>query len=310
MNDSVLTVLCTTYNQKDYIKNALDGILSQETTFPFDVVVHDDASTDGTSDIVRDYAKIDNRIHAIIEDKNLYSQNKSYYYDDFLPSLRSKYLARCEGDDYWCDTRKLQMQIEHLEEHDDCVACVHNSLVVDLNRHTRCKLSNHKGDRDLPISCLVGNAVPFQTSSIVLRASLYSSYPAFLRSVPGIGDYPLRVYLALCGRVHYFDRVMSVYRRGVSGSWTQLRTIDANDRIEDYTNIINMLQMADNYSDYLYHDIIYNAIKEQEYNILDSQAKYTELLTQPYRNIFLYKRSLKHKIRILLSVISQLRHYS
>lgn len=303
METPLVTVLCSTYNHAPYIKEALDGFLSQETDFPFEILVHDDASTDGTSEIVLEYAEKYPCIRAIVEPKNLYSQGISYFWEQFVPSLQSKYLARCEGDDYWTDDSKLQKQIEYLEEHEDCVACVHDSIVYDVRRKTRRRLSFLNCDQDISFSDLISSASPYQTSSLVNRTSIYEDYPSFMRSVPGIGDYPLRVYLATCGKVHYFDCAMSVYRRGVPGSWTVRRGNDANRRVEDCMNIIHMLKMADEYSCCRYRSEFKDAILEQEYAILDAQGDWGSLFKPPYRDILLHKRSRKHQLRVIYSFL-------
>lgn len=303
MSEPLITVYCSTYNHAPYIKDALDGFVAQITDFPYVVIVHDDASTDGTTDIVLDYAARYPQIHPVIEKENQYSQGKSYFYDLFLPKLSSKYLARCEGDDYWTSPYKLQMQVSYLEQHESCVACVHDTLVFDLQRKTKAPLSMLSGEQDIAPSNLIGLSVPFHTSSVVCRSSVYSSYPPFLRSVPGVGDYPLRVYLATCGSVHYFDQVMSVYRRGVPGSWTVRRTRSSEKLIEDCGNIIRMLEMANEYSDRKYEREFLEAILEQKYAILDARGQHRDLLSPEYRNIFLHKRSRKHQFRILISAL-------
>lgn len=303
MESPLVTILCSTYNHAPYIKDTLDGILGQETDFSFEIVVHDDASTDGTSEIVLEYAERYSCVRAVVEAENLYSQGINYFWEKLAPSLQSKYLARCEGDDYWIDKNKLQKQIEYLEGHEDCVACVHDSIVYDMRRKTRGRLSFLKGNQDISFSDLVSFASPYHTSSLVNRTSLYRDYPSFVRSVPGIGDYPFRVYLATCGKVHYFDRAMSVYRRGVPGSWTVRRGSNANRRVEDCMNIIRMLKMADEYSYHCHRPEFNSAILEQEYTILDAQEKWDNLFKPPYRDIFLYKRSRKHQLRIICSYL-------
>lgn len=299
----LVSIYCATYNHADFIKDALDGFVSQETSFPYEVIVHDDASTDGTSDIVLDYASRYPQIHPIIELENQYSKHRSFFYEDILPLMKGKYIARCEGDDFWTDAGKLQMQVSYLEQHESCIAATHDSFVLDSVRRNRSRLSFLKTEQDISVSDMVGFRSPFHTSSIVYRASIYNSYPSFIRSVPGIGDYPLRVYLATCGAVHYFDRKMSVYRRGVAGSWTVRRGIDKGARIEDCNNLAKMLRSANEYSDFVFEKEINEAILELEYCKLDAMGEYRQLLKSPYRNILLHKRSAKHVFRIMMAAL-------
>lgn len=127
----ILTVLCTTYNHKDYIRQCLDGIVMQRTNFHFEAVVHDDASTDGTSDIVREYAeKYPNIITPIIQPENLFSKRDGSLRKALMAACRGKYIANLEGDDYWTDPLKLQKQVDYLENHPNC-----GLVRTDFNRY-------------------------------------------------------------------------------------------------------------------------------------------------------------------------------
>ncbi|MGY6555680.1 MAG: glycosyltransferase [Wenzhouxiangella sp.] len=127
----LLTVVCTTFNHERFVKDAIHGFLSQKTTFPWQVVIHDDASEDQTPEILRYYqAKYPTLLKVIFQEKNLYSRGIDRA--PFLrPFLDVKYLALCEGDDYWLDADKLQRQVSYMEEHPKCVLTYHSFLNVD-----------------------------------------------------------------------------------------------------------------------------------------------------------------------------------
>ena len=128
--DCLVSVLCTAYNHEEYIRDALESIVSQQTDFPFELLVNDDASTDGTAAIIREYAeKYPDIVRPFYQEKNLYSQDIDIYYAVFFPNARGKYVAFCEGDDYWTDPTKLQRQVDFLEVHPEYSACVHNTLL-------------------------------------------------------------------------------------------------------------------------------------------------------------------------------------
>ena len=111
----LLSIICTTFNHAKFVKQTLAGFLLQQTNFPIEIIIHDDASTDGTQDIIKDYAKKDSRIKLILQTENQYSQNiKPLGYFCF-PMAAGKYIALCEGDDYWVDPLKLQKQVDFLE---------------------------------------------------------------------------------------------------------------------------------------------------------------------------------------------------
>lgn len=121
----VVSISCITYNQKDYIQDALDSFLDQETDFPFEILVHDDCSTDGTTEIIREYEK---RYPDIV--KPMYEEINQYLnfgtggtLEWNLPRARGKYLAMCEGDDFWVDNRKLQKQVDFLEKNPEYGMC-------------------------------------------------------------------------------------------------------------------------------------------------------------------------------------------
>lgn len=116
------SVCCITYNHENYIREALDSILLQETDFPFEIVVHDDASTDGTAEIVLEYAKKYPRlIRTIMQSENQFSKGGLISLRFVFPEARGKYIAICEGDDYWRDKTKLQQQVTFLEDNPEYV---------------------------------------------------------------------------------------------------------------------------------------------------------------------------------------------
>lgn len=117
-----VSIWCTAYNHQKYIRQCLDGFVNQKTNFEFEAIVHDDASTDSTASIIREYEqKYPNIIKPIYQTVNQYSQKHINMINTFfLPKAKGKYIAMCEGDDYWIDPLKLQKQIDFLEEHEEC----------------------------------------------------------------------------------------------------------------------------------------------------------------------------------------------
>lgn len=120
----LVSVRCITYNHEPYIAQALDGFLMQKTNFPFEVIVHDDASTDKTAEIIREYEKkFPKIIKPIYESENQYSKHDGSLERIVNSALRGKYVAMCEGDDYWIDENKLQMQVDFLEGNPEYGMC-------------------------------------------------------------------------------------------------------------------------------------------------------------------------------------------
>jgi len=143
MSKPLLTIVCTTYNHEKFITQTIEGFLLQKTNFPIEIIIHDDCSTDGTQNIIRSYAdKFPELIKPIYQSKNQYSQGIKA--STFIqPYCRGKYIAICEGDDYWVDPKKLQIQVDFLEANPDFVISSHDAFIVDES-------GNHIKDSKLP----------------------------------------------------------------------------------------------------------------------------------------------------------------
>lgn len=127
----LLSIICLAYNHADFIKETLEGFIRQETTFPFEVVVHDDASTDSTATIIREYAaRYPSLIKPIYQLENQYRLGVPFSTRLFAQA-RGRYIAYCEGDDYWTDPRKLQVQVDFLEKNRDYVMTYHDAFMFN-----------------------------------------------------------------------------------------------------------------------------------------------------------------------------------
>ena len=123
----LVTVVCTVFNHGKYLKSCLDGFVMQKTDFPFIVLVHDDCSTDDSVRIIKEYAdKYPNIIIPIIETENQYSKHDGSLMRAIDVHIKSKYVAYCEGDDFWTSPQKLQVQVDYMERHPDCALCFHD----------------------------------------------------------------------------------------------------------------------------------------------------------------------------------------
>ena len=132
ISNPLVTIKCITYNHEQYISDALDGFLMQETTFPFEVIVHDDASTDNTAKIIKEYEKkYPNIIKPIYETENQYSKHDESITRIINSKIKGKYIAFCEGDDYWTNSKKLQIQYDFLENNSDYIGVGHMTNSVD-----------------------------------------------------------------------------------------------------------------------------------------------------------------------------------
>ena len=221
-----VSVLCATYNHEEYLRQTLDSFVNQKTDFPLEVLVNDDASTDSTGDIIREYAaKYPEIIRPFYQKENLYSRRINLYDVVFFPACRGEYIAVCEGDDYWNDPEKLQLQVNWLDTHPEYSACVHNSIGRFADQPDKV-LFAQDGDRDIPFEQVVqGMSHAYHTSSILARREFILNPPDYRDVAYHQGyftDYAVGVRLGLAGKVRFLDRCMSVYRIGSNPSaWSR-----------------------------------------------------------------------------------------
>lgn len=250
MNSPLVSVICTAYNHEKYIRKAIESVLAQKTEFSYEFLIHDDASTDHTAEIIREYAeKYPDIIVPIYEKENMYSQNRLN--DCIYPYVRGVYIAYCEGDDYWTDNNKIQIQAEYLNTHPGCTACCHAFYTIN-EEDTRIldKGRAMQGDGALPVEFFIEwrtKDVP-QISTSMIRKKYRTDVPELFKWIGTIADVPIYIWCALNGEIHYMDRVMSVWRKGRTASWTAriknpalginqcTARLDFNAKLEEYTN--------------------------------------------------------------------------
>ena len=218
-----VSIYCLAYNHERFIRNTLESIINQKTNFAYKVIVHDDASTDGTADIIREYAgKYPDIIFPVYQKENQYSQHIDIFANYIVPLLEGKYLAVCECDDMWIDSDKLQIQYDYMSSNPDCSMCVHETKIIDVEGNDLGRnFNNSEISRDYETDEIIdtGGGGLFHTSSFFERTEYRLAVPDVF-SVKGVGDYPLSIWFSLCGRIHYINRCMSAYRFNVPGSWT------------------------------------------------------------------------------------------
>lgn len=212
-----VSILCLTYNQEKYVSQALDSFLMQETDFDFEVLINDDASTDGTVKILKEYAKLyPDIIKPIFHKENLYSQGFRNLIGRFLfPKAKGKYIAICEGDDYWTDPAKLQIQVDFLDKNPEYSVCFHTTRVVyENNTDKEFVFPDVKHESWYTAEELLRtNYIP--TNTVMYRKQRYQKMPTNLSPV----DWYLHLYHAKFGKIKFLDQVMSVYRKHSAGIW-------------------------------------------------------------------------------------------
>lgn len=217
-----VSVLCHAYNHEKYIAQALDGILMQKTAFRVEIIVHDDASEDRTPEIIKEYAeKYPDRIVPILQLENQFSlgrRPKRFTY----PKAKGRFIALCEGDDFWTSADKLQRQVDALNKHPGIDLCIHSAMRLSV-RTGRKKHDFDYGpdERVIPIQRVLARHNQLApTAAVLLRREAALTMPSWwLYGTPPAGDCFLEVIVGRPG-VLYLPESMSVYRRGVPGSYT------------------------------------------------------------------------------------------
>ena len=208
----MVTIRCITYNHEPYIRQCLEGFVMQKTNFRFEAIVHDDASTDGTADIIREYAeKYPDIIKPIYETENQYSKHDGSLDRIMNEHTHGKYVAICEGDDYWIDPLKLQKQVDYLEANPE-YGLVHGAAKVFYQSLNAFRYKTFGGDFSSADDLIVSNRVV--TLTACYRRDLYLNYLRDIDVNQGwkMQDYPLWIYLSLHSKTYFFSDVMAVYR--------------------------------------------------------------------------------------------------
>lgn len=223
-NSHKLSVHMITFNHAHFIAKALDSILMQRVSFEYEIVIGDDCSTDGTTEILKDYQRRwPDRVKPVFHATNVGMVRNAM---ETLANCRGEYVAFLEGDDYWTDPDKLQMQVDYLEEHDGCAICHHkvDHLAWPEGRIIRefppLKYRAFQSDGE---SLAKFNYI--QTCSVVFRRKLLPPLDAQFQEL-SLGDWPLFVLLSQRGWIGYVDRTMAHYRVHANNSW--------NSRPADY----------------------------------------------------------------------------
>ena len=258
MNQEIeMTVCCLAYNHKKYIKKAIDSILKQKTKFRFEVLINDDASTDGTTDIIKEYErKYPDVVKGIYHEQNQYSLGKIVFLQQFGMS-RGKYIATCECDDYWSDENKLQRQYEIMESNPDISLCTHSVRHVQEDGSPKniiqpSFLENGKidGDRFIQLMLTRKEQSIFHYSSYCFRKKyvkeLIENTPEFLLAAP-VGDIFLQLYFGCCGNIYYIKEEMSHYRRNSVGSWTLTNRVKEK-KIKHWQCMISAYKLFNDYT--------------------------------------------------------------
>lgn len=257
----LVSIVCLTFNEEEFVRDTFDNFLSQQTSFPFEVLVYDDASQDATPQIIQEY--VDK--YPDIFKATLYPENNFKKGLGFLglrvgfQEAQGKYIAYCEGDDYWCDNLKLQKQVDFLESHPEYEVCAHETRIRnDFDKTLDGTLfSSPRYNNFIDRTCrksytledtLTGNI--FHISSLMYR-NFHIVWPEWIAEVKAL-DMVLFMILAERGNMYVLQDVMSVYRhnkKSITSTQEQF-----NSRINSTNMLINLLLRMDLFWNRKYHN--------------------------------------------------------
>lgn len=221
MNDNnrpMVSVQCLAYNHEKYIRQCLEGLVGQKTNFKYEIVIHDDASTDGTVSIIKEYeAKYPHLIRPIFEKENLYKTNQVKMRQIITSCLTGKYIAFCECDDYWTSEDKLQRQVDFMEKHPDYSMCFHSAKKIYEYETVSWLGCESIENRDYTATEVFVNWI-VATASIVCRREAIE-FRSQLKGADRIlnGDITIILSSAMLGKIRGMSEQMSVYRVQSSG---------------------------------------------------------------------------------------------
>lgn len=257
----LVSICCTAYNHEKYIAQALDSFLAQKCDFPFEILIHDDASTDRTAEIIRAYAeRYPQIIRPMYQTENQYSKGVPISETFNFPRAEGKYIALCECDDFWCDETKLARQIAHMEADPACTFSFTNGYVHDesgVRAEDRPFLPYHDTDRrvytgESRVMTLAEiaqiNFIP--TASFVFRTdALRSLPPEFTEKECQHGDLRMKLYLTACGHAWYEHLYACTYRENVAGSAMQIWQKEKRDLLyKRCQSVVDMVDDVDRFS--------------------------------------------------------------
>lgn len=223
----LVSVCCLVYNHEPYLRDCFEGFVKQQTTFPFEILVHDDASTDHSADIIREYtAKYPHLFKPIYQTENQYSKGVRITNQYQYPRAQGKYIALCEGDDYWTDPHKLQMQVDWLEEHPEYSMTFHAAILKQENRSLSFAEAGFVQDKDYTADDVMANWI-VPTASIIFRKQVLNC-PINGESRLIAGDIAIVMKSLAVGKIRGFSNKMSVYRisqKGISSYRHQQKNV-------------------------------------------------------------------------------------
>lgn len=302
-NDILVSVCSITYNHAPYIRQCLDGILMQQTDFKYEIIIHDDCSTDGTTEIIREYAaKYPHLFVPIFQTENQYSKGVRGMFATFVfPCAKGKYVAMCEGDDYWIDPLKLQKQVDFLEANPEYSLCFHRVKTIYEKGCNGKDIFAHVSPGEYTLDYILCHwTVP--TCSMLSRREVFLSKPENPKF--RYGDNVLVLTCFTLGRIYCIDGIMGIYRRHENG-WTLNKSqleiykeqyVHFCALIESFPTLdLNRIKKEKIYYAANIHEFLYEELTSEIKNLIKKDFMSHPLLFLRYKIALKIKKYIKNK---------------
>ena len=271
-----LSVRIITYNHAPFIRQAIESVLMQQTNFDFEILIGEDASTDGTREIVREYeAKYPTKIRALYNERKdvIYVNGRPTACFNFLNTLkncRGEYVALLDGDDYWSSPQKLQKQVDFLDKNPQCSVCCHDVVIEYENETARQPYPIKVRQPIYTLEEFLDGSILPPTGSIMLRNGLVQKFPEWFFKI-GFVDLPLLVLHGEHGDIGFIDEPLSVYRKHRGGIWSEgaEHTEWSNEMaIKRFSSLLAYNETIQRYLPAKYHRVLRKRISGLNYELV------------------------------------------
>ncbi len=297
--DIDISVCCIVYNQKDYINDMLSGILSQKFNGNYEIIIHDDASTDGTVDVLKEYKeKYPDKIKLVLEEENKYKDGGKMFYLTAVHA-KGKYIAICEGDDYWCDDYKLQKQYDYLEKNNEVTYICHAAYMKIFKKERMVDFNTYNENQEVDLNEVLRKGLNFPTASLIVKKDIFDNLPEFYLKSP-VEDEPLKLLCLSKGKGYYINEKMCVYRKNHPGSWNINVKAQTEKRLKHHEEKKKMYIEFNEYTKGKYKQSIERAILLEDFNIVMTKQEYKGLRNSKYKEL-INEMGTASKIRLIIA---------
>ena len=307
MDKVLVSICCITYNHADFIRDCIEGFLMQKTNFKFEIIINDDCSTDGTTEILKEYAeRYPDIVIPVFHEENQFSIGVRGMFVRFVyPRAEGKYIAVCEGDDYWTDPLKLQRQVDLLEDNSKLSGCFHSCIINYVNTNERKHIS-YNLKKCIDFKTYLDKKYFITMSSLVFRKDVLNLMPPYATELFA-GDFVLKYLILVSGNLGYINNPMSVYRKGVRASWSKRKITEATVNKEYFDNL-RVLFYIDELTSFKHHAEINRSLNRQYASFLLKSVKFNSFFSNISNLLrFCTVLTFRENARFLMELVKKMR---